>query len=111
MTQHERPAHETAALQRIAARRKWLSLSAQSALLLAFAAIVSRRLFGERYDALSMILAFGLLLGAIGIFVYLTCFQRCPRCAGWIVIPKCPACGLKLEGARKTAQSNVAPGA
>lgn len=33
--------------------------------------------------------------------IYLTCCLRCPRCAGWIVMPKCPSCGLKLESSKK----------
>lgn len=96
VTHHAVTARETAELQKIAARRKWLVLGAQCTILLALLAIASRRALGERYDTLSLLFGSAFLLATIGIFVYLTCFQRCPRCAGWIVIPKCPGCGLKL---------------
>lgn len=100
MTDHGVPGREATRLKTIASRQKWLFVGMQIGILLA---IASGRLLGERYDVLAAILTIGLGLGAIGIFVYLSCFQRCPRCAGWIVIPKCPACGLKLGGARKSA--------
>ena len=103
MTDHDVAVPEVRRLEAIASRRKWLFAIMQIGVLLALGAIASRRLFGERYDMLPLILAIALTVGAMGIFVYLTCFQRCPRCAGWIVIPKCPACGLKLGGARKSA--------
>lgn len=97
------PAHETTKLERLAATQKWLFLSAQCTVALALVAIASRRVLGEGYEVLLLLVGIGLLLGAIGIFVYLTCFQRCPRCAGWIVMPKCPGCGLGLGGARESA--------
>lgn len=43
-----------------------------------------------------------ILLAGLTCSIYLTCCLRCPRCAGWIVIPKCPSCGLKLESSGKT---------
>ncbi len=95
---------EMARLETIASRQKSLFVGAQIASLLGLVcAIALPRLLGEGYDVLSATLAIGLFLGVMGIYVYLTCFQRCPRCAGWIVIPKCPACGLKLGGARRSA--------
>lgn len=51
----------------------------------------------ERYAAASTIVAVGLILALLAVLVYQTCCLRCPRCAGWVVIPKCPSCGLKLN--------------
>ncbi len=88
----------------IASRQKSLFAVAQLGTWLGLGcAIALPQLLGEGYEVLSAILVIGLFLGVIGIFVYQTCFQRCSRCAGWIVIPKCPACGLKLGGARRSA--------
>jgi hypothetical protein len=102
---------EVKRLEAIASRRTSLFRVAQIATLLALGAVASRRVIGERYDVLALILGIGLMAGVIGVLIYLTCFQRCPRCAGWIVIPKCPACGLKLDGSRKGASTDRVPGA
>lgn len=104
MTDSKVPGCEMARLETIASRRKSLFVVAQIGTLLGlFCAIALPRLIGESYNVLSALLASGVFLGVIGIFVYLTCFLRCPRCAGWIVIPKCPACDLKLGGVRRSA--------
>jgi hypothetical protein len=103
MTDPKIPGREMVRLETIASRQKSLFAVAQLGALLGLGcAIALPRLLGESYNVLSAILAIGLFLGVVGIFVYLTCFQRCPRCAGWIVIPKCPTCGLKLDAARRS---------
>ena len=55
------------------------------------------QLLPERHSALAAMLSVVLVLGMVATLVHRTCFLRCPRCSGWIVIPKCPACGLKLD--------------
>ena len=51
----------------------------------------------DRLSSVSVGLAVVIVLGAVGLVVYRACFLRCPRCSGWVAIPKCPACGLKLS--------------
>lgn len=55
------------------------------------------QLLPERFAAVSAIVSVGLVLGLFATLVHQACFLRCPRCAGWIALPKCPACGLKLD--------------
>jgi hypothetical protein len=64
------------------------------------------RLVPETYSSVSAVLSVGVVLGIVSLFVYRTCMLRCPRCSGWIVIPKCPACGLKLE---KSTSRGITP--
>lgn len=61
------------------------------------ALVLSLQALPERYAALSAIASVGLALCGIVALVYQACLLRCPRCSGWIAIPKCPECGLKLE--------------
>ena len=58
---------------------------------------LSQQLLPVRYAVLGTIVSVGLVLGLLATLVYQACFLRCPRCAGWIAIPKCPACGLELD--------------
>jgi hypothetical protein len=59
--------------------------------------ILSLQALPERYSAVSAIVSVGLALGMVATLAYQACFLRCPRCSGWIVVPKCPGCGLKLD--------------
>jgi hypothetical protein len=104
MTDPKVPGREMARLETLASRQKSLFVVAQIGALLGLGCVIALpRLLGESYDVLSAILATSLFLGVIAILVHLTCFQRCPRCVGWIVIPKCPACGLKLGKGGRSA--------
>src|SRR5690242_11307641 len=51
----------------------------------------------DRYETLKVFLAIALAVVVLGMLIYLSFCLRCPRCSGWIAIPKCPACGLRLE--------------
>jgi hypothetical protein len=84
---------ERIALERIEGlRTQWpLVLFAMWGLLLPL------RFLPERYSGVSAIASVALVLGMVALLVYQACFLRCPRCSGWIVIPKCPGCGLKLD--------------
>jgi hypothetical protein len=67
---------------------------------------VPLRLLPEQHGAATAIASVALMLGMVALLVYRACFLRCPRCSGWIAIPKCPGCGLKLdkpESRRKSA--------
>ena len=93
MKRQEPTTRERIALEKIAAgQRRWLLAGPAGAAL-----IFSLRLLPERYADVSAYVAVGLVLGMVAIFVYRACMLRCPRCSGWIAIPKCPACGLKLD--------------
>jgi hypothetical protein len=76
-------AHEKGRLSRIPALRAQGSL-------VALAGVVAALLLPPLASAV-------FLLAVLGHLVYVTCCLRCPRCSGWIVIPKCPSCGLKLD--------------
>lgn len=80
-------------LQVIEERKKWIAAAMPlSAILMLVALQVS-----ERYGPLQLVLLCVLTLLVIGGGIYLSFCQRCPRCSGWIVIPKCPSCGLAPE--------------
>ncbi len=49
------------------------------------------------HEAMRMFLAASAVVIMLATLVYVSFCMRCPRCSGWIAIPKCPACGLKLE--------------
>lgn len=51
---------------------------------------------------IKMTLAVGAVAAGLGILLYLSFGLRCPRCRGWISMPKCPSCGLALERSTKT---------
>lgn len=51
----------------------------------------------DEYGAVKAVFIATMLLVVLGALVYQACLQRCPRCSGWIVMPKCPGCGLGLE--------------
>jgi hypothetical protein len=51
----------------------------------------------ERHPISGMVIEAVALAVSFGLILYLATCQRCPRCSGWIAIPQCPACGLKLE--------------
>jgi hypothetical protein len=55
------------------------------------------RALPERYAAASVIASIGLVLYIVAVLIYRACFLKCPRCSKWIVIAKCPHCGLKLD--------------
>jgi hypothetical protein len=82
MHNREPTAHEKARLSRIVTLRTWLPLVSLSGCV---ASLV-----------LPLPVAVPIILAGLAGFVYLTCGLRCPRCSGWIVIPKCPSCGLEL---------------
>jgi hypothetical protein len=50
----------------------------------------------EKYAVLSIFLAASAALVALAVIIHISFCLRCPRCSGWIAMPKCPACGLKL---------------
>jgi hypothetical protein len=93
MNRHAPTTQERIALERIEASQTRSYL----ALLMMVGLILSRQLLPERYAAGSAIASVALVIGMVAMLVYRACFLRCPRCSGWIVIPKCPACGLKLD--------------
>ena len=94
-------AQERVALQRIAGARmrSLLAVATIGGL------VVALQLLPERYSAVSAIAAVGLAFGSVAVLVYQACLLRCPRCSGWIAIPKCPGCGLKLDNAASHRQS------
>ena len=61
------------------------------------ALVLSLRALPEQYATLSSIAAVVAVLVGLTFFIYQACFLRCPRCSGWIAVPKCPSCGLKLD--------------
>lgn len=84
-------ADEKTALERIEATQR-LSLVG----ILAMIAVLSLlRFVPDEHSAIAAIASVVVVLIALSLLVYRTCFLRCPRCSGWIVIAKCPACGLK----------------
>jgi hypothetical protein len=93
MNQKSPTPQETLALKRIQGvpMRSPLTVLAISALLLSLQSLP------ERYAAVSAFVSVGLALCVVAVLVYQACFLRCPRCYGWIAIPKCPDCGLRLE--------------
>jgi DMSO reductase anchor subunit len=54
-------------------------------------------LLSPRNAAVAAALAIVVFVILFGHMIYLACFLRCPRCSGWIAMPKCPGCGLGLE--------------
>lgn len=60
--------------------------------------VLCLRALPEQYAAFSSFAAVVAVLIGLAFFVYQACFLRCPRCSGWIAVPKCPSCGLKLDG-------------
>ena len=86
-------AQERAALERI----KAIQTRSPLVVLAMVGLTLSLQLLPERYAAVSAVVSIGLAFGIVAMFVYRACFLRCPRCSGWIAIPKCPACGLKLD--------------
>lgn len=89
MTRHAPTTREEIALKRIEAGL----IRSPVAMLMATGLILSAQLLPDRYAAVTAIVSVGLM---VGMLIYRACFLRCPRCAGWIVIPKCPSCGLTL---------------
>ena len=81
-------------LEDIVAKRKQLPLIAMLVLLI----IVSLNLLPESYSGMQVTLQSAGLLAGLAHLLYVSFALRCPRCSGWIAIPKCPSCGLKLEG-------------
>jgi len=77
-------------IEAIVARSPWVVIAIMALML-------SLQWLPERYAAVSAIVSVGVVLGGVATLVYRACFLRCPRCSGWIAIPKCPACGLKLD--------------
>ena len=71
MTDHSVAESEMVKLEAIASRRNLLFAVAQIAVLLALGAGASRRLLGEGYRAFPVILAVGLMVGVIGVLIYL----------------------------------------
>lgn len=59
--------------------------------------VLSLQTLPEQYAAFASVAAFVAVLVGLAVFVYQACFLRCPRCSGWIAVPKCPSCGLKLD--------------
>ena len=59
----------------------------------------------QKRQALGMALAVGALVVVASGVIYISFCLRCPRCSGWIVMPKCPACGLKLESGKSREQT------
>ena len=51
----------------------------------------SLQLLPERYATIAAIASVSGALCVIAVFVYRACFLRCPRCSGWVAIPKCPS--------------------
>ena len=84
---------ERHALKRIEATN-WLSVIVVAALA---GLLPAAQFLPERFSSVSAVLSILMVLGAIGVLVYRTCFLRCPRCSGWVAMPKCVACGLTLE--------------
>jgi hypothetical protein len=93
---HAPTEQETKQLEEIEARLKLLDLSSHVAVLLMLLLVGSLIVAPEQYQTVKTILVVAIALALVGTLVYRTCFLRCPRCAGWIVLPKCP-CGVKLE--------------
>jgi hypothetical protein len=105
MTGRDPTDQELAKLERIAALTKTLPLLGLPILAFAFFII---RFMPDREGLHWPVLTFGAigLILALTPLLYLSFCLRCPRCSGWIAIPKCPSCGLKLEepGKRQTRQ-------
>lgn len=93
MNRREPTTEERKALQRIEAFRTRMPLVALSAGL----PILALQALPERDATIVMIVAIPALLCQLAALVYWACCLRCPRCAGWIAIPKCPSCGLALD--------------
>lgn len=81
-------------LQRIQSRRTSLGILAACCAPLFFAVGFFVR---ERHPMAAMVIEALALAVSFGLILYLATCLRCPRCAGWIAIPQCPACGLKLK--------------
>jgi uncharacterized membrane protein HdeD (DUF308 family) len=54
-----------------------------------------------QHETASIVLAVIALLISLSGVVYISFLLRCPRCKGWISMPKCPACGLALDKTTK----------
>lgn len=87
---------ETKQFEEIEAKLKLLDLSANVGGVLMLLLVGLLIVAPEQYQTAKTIVAVTIGFALIGILIYRTCFLRCPRCAGWIVLPKCP-CGLKLK--------------
>jgi hypothetical protein len=55
-----------------------------------------------RNEAAKMVLAVVALLISMSGVIYVSFLQRCPRCKGWISLPRCPACGLAPDKPAKS---------
>ena len=91
---------ERAKLERIATAKKWLPFLVVP---LAFSSPIYL-LYPNRATTALAITVFLLMLAPV---LYLSFFLRCPRCAGWIAMPKCPSCGLKLDEPPKRPQGQA----
>lgn len=80
-------------LEAIAGRRKQQPLIGMLGLMI----IAGLNFLPESYSWLQVVLQSVVLLALLAQFIYVSFALRCPRCSGWIAIPKCPSCGLKLE--------------
>lgn len=101
MNRQKPTTEEQIALQRIETTQTWSRL----AVILTPLLTLLFRFLPEAYVPVSAIVSVAMFLGAVAIIIYRACFLRCPRCSGWIAIPSCPACGLKLD---KTANQPTA---
>ena len=100
MIDHRGTDAQQAALERVAARRNSLGILIGVCAPLVFGVNL---LIGKRAPRFAVTIDVVILVGILGMLVYLL-FSRCPRCSGWIAIPKCPSCGLMLE-TKKLAES------
>jgi hypothetical protein len=88
---------ETVKLRRIGVARNLL-------LVVVFAGSGLNLLMGrlpDRFETLAVVVSVMVGCAILGMFIYVTCLQRCPRCEGWVAIAKCPKCGLRLDALNK----------
>src|SRR5688572_27133895 len=95
---HQPTAAEKARLQTIATLRMQLPVVAIVGIGIAIAVSVLIAP-GSVLPAIIAVTAAVILLGQL---IYVSFCLRCPRCSGWIVLPKCPSCGLGLNGSDKS---------
>ncbi len=55
----------------------------------------------DRFETFSLVMSVIVGCAMLGMFIYVTCLQRCPRCEGWVAIAKCPKCGLRLDALKE----------
>ena len=48
-------------------------------------------------DTLKLFVAMSAVVIGLAALIYMAFCLRCPRCKGWIAIPKCPSCGIALD--------------